>query len=595
MYIYFNKSYEATTVIPHGEIVRQGGDLNLYVCFDEELSNKSIFCSVIHNNELIGTRQPLDYKGFKEFKKIKDSEITYDLVDGKSYYIYGIKFFPDEATNFYGNIKLTFEIFSNINVNNVGTEENPDYEVINQGETIATATVTVYVEKTFGYSQPNVNMSPADFESLKRIIASVDIRKVDKTWLEENGILIKEINSTFTENDKNKLFIDKTTGDIYTVDNSLEPVIINYGVEELRKFLEKEFQKKLIIDDEPTINSHNLVKSGGVYAAIDEIPKVKPLTENINDLTGLKIDDEEYGIPSAEFEIEKNNDGKLVKIKLGEEEYKVDTLEELEKSTQVMLGDEKPVTSDAVYEALEEKSEVEAVVENGLLKELKVDGENYALPLVDFEIFETEQNGERELKAIRVNGILYVVKSGSGSSLTVDDDLKSDSENPVQNKIIYNALLNKVEKAAGKGLSTNDFTAEYKTKLDGLENYDDTTIKNLISNAQTTANEAKSIAQGRASSFVFETFDSMVSSLETVRTYKKGDNLFIKALNVPDYWIYAVHSSVSEDPTIGRYGYYTIAQLEAQKVDLKDYPTTDDMNTAINNAIGVVLNTDVEE
>lgn len=595
MYIYFNKSYEATTVIPHGEIVRQGGDLNLYVCFDEELSNKSIFCSVIHNNELIGTPQPLDYKGFKEFKKIKDSEITYDLVDGKSYYVYGIKFFPDEATKFYGNIKLALEIFSDINVNNVGTEENLDYEVINQGETIATATVTVYVEKTFGYSQPNVNMSPADFENLKRIIASIDIRKVDKTWLEENGILIKPINSTFTENDKNKLFINKTTGDIYTVDNSLQPVIINYGVEELRKFLEKEFQEKLIIDEEPTKDSPNLATSGGIFEAIDDIPKVEPLTENNNDLTGLKIDDEEYGIPSAEFEIEKNDDGKLVKIKFGEEEYKVDTLEELEKSTQVIPGDEKPVTGNAVYEALEEKSEVEAVVENGLLKELKVDGENYELPLVDFEIFETEQSGERELKAIRVNGILYVVKGGSGGSLDVDSSLKSDSENPVQNKVIYNALLEKVEKVAGKGLSTNDFTNEDKTKLDDLENYNDTEIRDLITTAQRTATEAKNIAQGRASSFVFETFDDMVSSLETVRTYKKGDNLFIKALNVPDYWIYYKHSVLGEDPTIGRYGYYTIAQLETQKVDLTEYPTTDDMTTAINNAIGVVLNTDVEE
>lgn len=29
---------------------------------------------------------------------------------------------------------------------------------------------------------------------------------------------------------------------------------------------------------------------------------------------------------------------------------------------------------------------------------------------------------------------------------------------------------NKVDKENGKGLSTNDFTNEYKTKLDGLEN-----------------------------------------------------------------------------------------------------------------------------
>lgn len=40
-----------------------------------------------------------------------------------------------------------------------------------------------------------------------------------------------------------------------------------------------------------------------------------------------------------------------------------------------------------------------------------------------------------------------------------------------------NTLLDdKVDVEAGKGLSSNDFTAEEKTKLAGLENYDDTAL-----------------------------------------------------------------------------------------------------------------------
>ena len=42
----------------------------------------------------------------------------------------------------------------------------------------------------------------------------------------------------------------------------------------------------------------------------------------------------------------------------------------------------------------------------------------------------------------------------------------------------------KVDKISGKGLSTNDFTDELKTKLDNLENYDDTALGNRV-----TANE----------------------------------------------------------------------------------------------------------
>lgn len=47
-----------------------------------------------------------------------------------------------------------------------------------------------------------------------------------------------------------------------------------------------------------------------------------------------------------------------------------------------------------------------------------------------------------------------------------------------------NLNKNKVEKEEGKGLSTNDFTNTYKDKLDGLNNYDDTKIKEDISDMQ---------------------------------------------------------------------------------------------------------------
>lgn len=43
-------------------------------------------------------------------------------------------------------------------------------------------------------------------------------------------------------------------------------------------------------------------------------------------------------------------------------------------------------------------------------------------------------------------------------------------------------LNNKVDKVEGKTLSTNDFTTELKTKLDGLSNYDDTELSTKVSN-----------------------------------------------------------------------------------------------------------------
>jgi len=47
----------------------------------------------------------------------------------------------------------------------------------------------------------------------------------------------------------------------------------------------------------------------------------------------------------------------------------------------------------------------------------------------------------------------------------VDDSLSNVSENAVQNKVVTNALANKVDTVAGKGLSTNDYTTAEKTQL----------------------------------------------------------------------------------------------------------------------------------
>lgn len=65
-------------------------------------------------------------------------------------------------------------------------------------------------------------------------------------------------------------------------------------------------------------------------------------------------------------------------------------------------------------------------------------------------------------------------------SIVIDSALSTTSENPVQNKVITNALNGKVNTETGKGLSTNDYTTAEKTKLAALSNYDDTEVRGLI-------------------------------------------------------------------------------------------------------------------
>lgn len=51
---------------------------------------------------------------------------------------------------------------------------------------------------------------------------------------------------------------------------------------------------------------------------------------------------------------------------------------------------------------------------------------------------------------------------------TVDAELSDTSENAVQNKAVKAAVDKKVDAEEGKGLSTNDYTADEKTKLAGI-------------------------------------------------------------------------------------------------------------------------------
>lgn len=76
----------------------------------------------------------------------------------------------------------------------------------------------------------------------------------------------------------------------------------------------------------------------------------------------------------------------------------------------------------------------------------------------------------------------YVTESELSDSITI-------LEESINNEIA-SLDTKKVDKIFGKQLSTNDFTNSYKNKLDRLENYNDSSIKNLITSE---SNRAKSV------------------------------------------------------------------------------------------------------
>lgn len=76
----------------------------------------------------------------------------------------------------------------------------------------------------------------------------------------------------------------------------------------------------------------------------------------------------------------------------------------------------------------------------------------------------------------------------------IDSSLSSTSTNPVENKAVNAALVTKVDKVNGKGLSTNDYTDTEKSKLAGIaEGANKTIIDSTLSSTSTNPVQNKII------------------------------------------------------------------------------------------------------
>ena len=148
------------------------------------------------------------------------------------------------------------------------------------------------------------------------------------------------------------------------------------------------------------------------------------------------------------------------------------------------------------------------------------------------------------------------------------------------------ALDNKLDKTGTAAKATADAS--------GNNIADTYATKTALSAVETTANTAKSIAEGRARAVSFESYSALVTALNaaTNTDYKVGDNIFIQAKEVPDLWIYSVESTTTSytytnDTALStaleagavQVGYYKIAAMETGKVDLTGYvPTSRKIN-----------------
>lgn len=109
-----------------------------------------------------------------------------------------------------------------------------------------------------------------------------------------------------------------------------------------------------------------------------------------------------------------------------------------------------------------------------------------------------------DLKIDYIGDDNYVYRWNSSTHTYIKTDIYVRGDKGDPGTTDYIDLINKPdlnvyqEKEAGKGLSTNDYTNEEKSKLESLENYDDTAIKGLIAGKQDTISDLGTIRQGAA-------------------------------------------------------------------------------------------------
>lgn len=104
-----------------------------------------------------------------------------------------------------------------------------------------------------------------------------------------------------------------------------------------------------------------------------------------------------------------------------------------------------------------------------------------------------------------------VIKYYAGDSKWLP--LNDDTDN-AQSARIEALELGKVDKVEGKGLSSNDFTNAYKTKLDGIAaQANKTIVDNSLTSTSTT--NALAAAQGKALKDLIDALTTRVAALET--------------------------------------------------------------------------------
>ena len=158
-------------------------------------------------------------------------------------------------------------------------------------------------------------------------------------------------------------------------------------------------------------------------------------------------------------------------------------------------------------------------------------------------------------------------------------------------------LASDVRNSLGKA----DTALQEHQDISGKQDITDNTLTTINKTVPTAINEVNSIAKLANQAKSYSTYQAFINYLNTAEKteFIPGQSFMIQTKLVPDLWVYSVENTsvqytytTDEDfitytnqATGGQVGYYKLAQLETQKVDLTDYATKTYVNNLFNSIV----------
>ena len=155
--------------------------------------------------------------------------------------------------------------------------------------------------------------------------------------------------------------------------------------------------------------------------------------------------------------------------------------------------------------------------------------------------------------------------------------------------------------AVQTSLNKADSAIQEHQDISGKQDITDNTLTTINKTVPTAINEVNSIAKLANQAKSYSTYQAFINYLNTAEKteFIPGQSFMIQTKLVPDLWVYSVENTsvqytytTDEDfitytnqATGGQVGYYKLAQLETQKVDLTDYATETYVNNLFNSIV----------